>query len=195
MWLWIQLNMVKGVIAIILFLKLRVTVVRTNHSNMDQPQRQKLLCKFQKIFTKELLRADDIEGRHLLKTSFFFSFATLRRHVYPCWDVSHIPCDRKLWLVFVGLGRGGCCIKFSVLHVSYDWWAAHHLTHVLFWEGSPKCSFSNLVIRAPSPCDSSYDERTHRKWSQGSEWTLSEVTSTEPSAELQVNCSRLPNSP
>lgn len=29
---------------------------------MDQPQRQKLLHKFQKIFTKELLRADDAGG-------------------------------------------------------------------------------------------------------------------------------------
>lgn len=82
--------MVKGVIAIILFLKLRVTVVKTSHSTMDQPQRQKLLCKFQKDFHKQLPCADDIGGdiclRHVL---FFFCdynkvcVPLLRRESYP----------------------------------------------------------------------------------------------------------------
>lgn len=37
---------------------------------MDQPQRQKLLRKFQKIFTKELLRADDAGGSLLFEIHF-----------------------------------------------------------------------------------------------------------------------------
>lgn len=69
-WLWIQLNIVKGLIAIILFPKLRVIVVRTKHSNMGQPQRNKLLCKFQKIFTKLLPCANDVGGKILFEKHF-----------------------------------------------------------------------------------------------------------------------------
>lgn len=107
-WLWIQLNIVKGFIAIILFLKLRVIVVRTNHSKMAQPQRQKLLCKFQRIFTKELLCADGTGGE--TSDGDTFSPATIIRYVYPYGDVSHISCDSKLWIVFVGLGCVCVCV-------------------------------------------------------------------------------------
>lgn len=134
-WLCIQLNIVKGFIAVILLLKLRVIVVRTNHSNMAQPQRQKLLCKFQRIFTKELLCAEGVGGDIWWRHVFF------RHYNKVC-----VPLQRReshlLWQEavdsFCGFGGGGelcVCVKFSTLPVSYDSWVAHHLTHVLFWEG------------------------------------------------------------
>lgn len=50
---------------------------------MDQPQRQKLLRKFQKIFTKELLRADDAGGGGDFCLRYIFSFCDYNKVCVP----------------------------------------------------------------------------------------------------------------